>query len=284
MIKGYKIIIFFILISSFFFIFSDSVLAQSWWPLVPCGRTDQTPCTRCDLFRLTDNVIHFILEGLVPPVAAVLFISAGLMIVLAGANPSMYARGIDIFKTTFWGLVIILASWLIVNTFIQSFGPDKAKGTWFRFTCTEEVIAPGPPPSPLCSNPTALAGQYGVPSASINAPELSALISCIGSRLPGENLGSIATYGGSDDNQLCNFTRGNNICGSCVHSVNSCHYGGKTGTQGALSVDFGNQAIRDKIQTAACACGAKQVYIEASHVHVDSRSCDDVNSSAFQCL
>ncbi len=282
----FKIAIFLILLSVFFFVFADTVFAVNYLPLVPCGQSGQAPCTRCDLFRLVDNVIHFILEGLVPPVAAVLFIVAGLMIVLAGANPAMYARGIAIFKNTFWGLVIILASWMITNTFLKSFAPAQADAPWYRLVCKEGVITPGGPavpPSPLCSNPAGLAAQYNVPSSPTDASELSQLISCIRLKLPGENLGSIATYGGSQDNNLCNFTRGEKICGACVHAVNSCHYGGRTGTQGALSVDFGNQAIRDKIKQAACACGARQVLYESTNVHVDSRSCDDINSSAFQC-
>src|SRR3989344_2428413 len=109
--RMYKILIIFVLFS-IFILFSGEALAQSYLPLVPCGRKGQdnpaTPqiegaCTRCDLFRVAANVILFIGEGLAPPVAAVLFIAAGLMIILAGANPSMYARGIAIFKTTFFG-------------------------------------------------------------------------------------------------------------------------------------------------------------------------------------
>lgn len=281
--------------------------APSWWPLVPCGRqvppgftgpiapgSTYAPCTRCDLFRLADNVIHFTLEGLIPPVAAVLFIAAGLMIVLAGANQSMYAKGIAIFKNTFWGLVIIFASWLIVNTFIQSFGPIQAQGgSWFRFTCEGGVIIPSVPPGPrLCSDPAGLAAENNTAYPEQNAPELNQLISCIQRNLPGENLGSISTYDVNDskapNSRLCNFTRGKKICGDCSHEINSCHYGGSSGSQGALAVDFGNEDIGDRmIGAAVLQCGAKNGRCEdskgnfvsclssrATHVHINSRSCD----------
>ncbi|MEK7203502.1 MAG: hypothetical protein AAB627_00260 [Patescibacteria group bacterium] len=287
---------------------TNSALAVSWLPLVPCGISEKNeadfkakgqgqaywdysrPCTKCDTFRLVDNVLHFILEGLVPAVAAVLFIYGGLVILLAGARPSWISHGKTVFWRTFWGLVIIFSSWMITNTFIKSFAPGQATDApWYRFQCQEGVVTPGgpPPPSPLCSNPAGLAAQNNVPYPERNAPELNQLISCIKSKLPSENLGSIFTYDVNDpaapNSRLCNFTRGARTCGACSHVVNSCHYGGRTGTQGALSVDFGNEAIRAKIQVAACSCGAKQVFVESTNVHVDSKSCDDVNSSAFRC-
>ena len=281
MSKNLKILLFSFLIFSFYFLIFASVLAQSYLPLVPCGRTGQAPCTRCDLFRLADNVIHFILEGLVPPVAAVLFITAGLMIVLAGANPAMYARGIAIFKNTFWGLVIIFASWMIVNTFIQSFGPDKAKGNWFRFTCTDTGITGpggvGPPPSALCSNPTALAGQYGVPSSPTNASELNQLISCVNSRL-GSFIDQSQIYTYERQNDLCNYTRGQPVCGTCAHLVNSCHYGGAGGTTGAQAVDFNatgisEQELYQKLQSISGICNFGYILFEGTSTHVSTRSC-----------
>lgn len=146
-----------------FIVSAPQVLAVDYLPLVPCGRSDQdnpnTPviegaCTRCDSFKLAHNVISFILYGLVPPVAAVLFIAGGLMILLAGAYPAWIATGKKIFWNTFIGLLIILASWLIVNTFIQSFGPDQVKGSWFKFTCPP-ITGPG--------------GAGGPPAGQINA-------------------------------------------------------------------------------------------------------------------
>ncbi len=303
----FKIPIFIILFLAFFFLFVGSVFAVDYIPLVPCGLNQKPaggdptidytrPCTTCDTFRLAKNVIDLILLGLVPPVAAVLFIYGGLVILLAGARPSWISHGKTVFWTTFWGLVIILASWLIANTFIKSFAPGQlTDAPWYRLECPLTLGGPPPPPPPppdLCSQPQLLAEQNNTVYPAQNAPELNQLISCISSNLSGQNLGSIYTYDVNDNDApnsyLCNFTRGVETCGGCSHLVNSCHYGGSSGNQGALAVDFGNENIGDMIiGVAVQQCGAKNGRCEdsnsnfvgctnpsATHVHINSKSCD----------
>ena len=221
----FKISILLVVIFTFSFLFFISTaLAVDYLPLVPCGTSATSPCTRCDLFKLSHNVISFILFALVPPIAAVLFIFAGLMILLGGAMPSRIALGITIFKNTFIGLLIILASYMIVNTFIQSFGPDRVKGNWFSFTCNpidSTVTVPGAGgPGGICGRPQELASQNNVPYPSsypnppgVNAPELDQLISCIRTNMPGQNLGEISTFQ-KTGNTVCNFTRGQRTCGA----------------------------------------------------------------------
>ncbi len=275
-----------------FLIFPLVASAVDWLPLVPCGRSDQnnpnTPeiegaCTRCDSFKLVHNVISFILYGVVPPVAAVLFIFAGLMILLGGAMPKRIELGKTIFKNTFIGLLIILASWMIVNTFIQSFGPDRPeqiKDSWFSFTCRGSIIRPGGgrPPIALCSNPAGLAAQYNTAFPyNQNAPELNQLISCVNSRLSQfVDQSQIYTY--ENDNELCNYTRGQEVCGFCAHRVNSCHYGGPNGSNGALAVDFNangisEQELFNRLKAIENVCGFGFILFEDSHTHVSTPSC-----------
>lgn len=280
-----------------FLIFPLVVSAVDWLPLVPCGISEKNeaafkakgqgradwdysrPCTRCDTFRLVENSINFVLLGVVPPVAAVLFIAAGLLILLAGANPGLYAKGIAIFKNTFIGLLIILASWLIVNTFIQSFGPNQVKGSWFSFTCKDSIITPGgPPPIALCSNPAGLARQYNTAFPyNQNAPELTALIFCVNSRLNRFiDQSQLFTY--ERNNKLCNYTRGNKVCGNCEHRVNSCHYGGPNGTNGSLAVDFNavgisEQELFNRLKAIESQCGFGFILFEDDHTHVSTSSC-----------
>jgi len=279
-----------------FLFFPLVVSAVNYLPLVPCGISEKNesafkakgqgdskwdysrPCTKCDTFRLVDNSIKFALFGVVPPLAAVLFVAAGLIILLAGANPGLYARGASLFKNTFYGLVIILASWLIVNTFIQSFGPDKVKGSWFSFICKDGVISPGGPPSPLCSNPAGLAARYNTAFPyNQNAPELNALISCVNSRL-GQFIDQSQLYTYERNNKLCNYTRGQPLCGACEHRVNSCHYGGASGTTGARAVDFNASGISEqdlfqKLKAVENACNFGYILFENSHTHVSTPSC-----------
>jgi len=281
-----------------FLVFPLAVSAVDYLPLVPCGlkkqpsgatllNPDGTPynytqsCTRCHAFKLAENVIDFGLLGIVPPVAAVLFVFAGLMILLGGAMPKRIELGRTIFKNTFIGLLIILASWLIANTFIQSFGPDQAKGSWFKFTCKDNVVAPGGPtlPDPLCSNPSALAARYNTSPTIKNAPELDRLIACVLSLTPiSEKIDQSRLYTYERQNRLCNYTRGNKICGICSHRVNSCHYGGPTGNQGSLAVDFNARGISEqelfnRLKTLKNACNFGFILFKGDHTHVSTRSC-----------
>lgn len=135
-----------------------------WWPIVPCGLNKPTaaeqaagkqllndsyyqPCSRCDLFRLIRNVMDFIVEGLVPPVAVLFYTWAGFLILMAGAKPDWVSRGSKMFWTTTIGILIIMGSWLITNTIIKSIVKSDAQSTsWWTFECTETVPAGGNPP------------------------------------------------------------------------------------------------------------------------------------------
>lgn len=110
---------------------AQPVLAQWTYgqPIVPCGLSQNHPatswddaldCTPCDLFRLIRNIIDFILIGLMPPLATLFFVWAGFLWMLGGANPSWYSQARSIFSTTFWGVVIILLSWVMTNTLLAS--------------------------------------------------------------------------------------------------------------------------------------------------------------------
>ncbi|MEK7645516.1 MAG: putative Ig domain-containing protein [Patescibacteria group bacterium] len=150
------------------------------------------------------------------------------------------------------------------------------------------TIKVNPTTGSLCSQPAQLAASNNEPYPRKNAPELDNLLSCIRSKLPGENLGSQFTYDNSYE--LCNYTRGQRTCtAKCSHAVNSCHYGGKTGSQGSLAVDFGNDAIGDSIIQAAVSCGVPSAKARcenaagarvncvgggATHVHISALSCD----------
>lgn len=359
-----------IVISLSLFLIAGSALAVDWWPIVPCGLNEPAPgqlrlddsyyqsCTNCDLFKLAKNIIDFILMGLMPPVAVLLFVWAGFLILTAGASPGNFNRGTKIFSTTFWGIVIIMLSWMITNTLIKSLvNPDivNPNTPWWEFQCKETVvtgggptptptsvptptqtftptptISPTPIPTPggtitptptktptptpsgtptpshtptptgnICLAPAQLAKDNNEPYPATRAPELNTLLSCIarelGQQLPPEGgvspyYGSMYTYDHSA--LLCNYTRGQRICTppSCSHAVNSCHYGGRTGTQGSLAVDFGNELKGDTIIQAAIDCGvpASKARCEnaagknvgctpgsgANHIHIGTSTCD----------
>lgn len=126
--------------------------AVSWWPLVPCGLNAQPtdsdgveipksvhdytqPCNQCDLFRLLKNVIDFILVGLMPAAATILFVWAGFLVLMGGANQNWVSQGRTIFWNTSMGIAIISGSWLITNSIIRSIADDNVATEWWKFEC-----------------------------------------------------------------------------------------------------------------------------------------------------
>jgi len=130
---------------------------------------------------------------------------------------------------------------------------------------------PTPTPTPVsndCSNPQALAAQYNEAYPYRDSPELDQLIACIGGKLSQQGislqqLGSLFTF--EQSNTLCNYTRGNAVCGSCSYVVNSCHYGGVTGNTGARAVDIGNEVYSRQLIQAANECGARSARCETTN-------------------
>lgn len=84
--------------------------------LVPCSGRD---CDFCDLFGLVHNVFDFITLTLTPAIAVVLFVASGLMLIASGASESLRQRGKDMLRGTIIGVVIVLLSFVIVNTTIN---------------------------------------------------------------------------------------------------------------------------------------------------------------------
>lgn len=267
--------------------------------LVPCGRSQDdrsTPedetrkCGTCDILILGSRVINFILFTVTPAIAVLLFLIAGFMILLGGANPGLVGSGKNIFKTTVYGLLLVFGAWMVTNTILKSIaGNSPFTEDWNKVVCAEpSAVAPPPPPPPVACDGSELAIQYTEPYPRQNHPELLNLMACIRSKMGAANLGEISTY--DKTYELCNYTRGNKIAGctpSCSHAVNSCHYGGATGINGAQAVDYGNEDVGDQIRAAAIDCGAKSTRCEtssgqtvacnsssATHVHVNSASCD----------
>ncbi len=133
--------------------------------------------------------------------------------------------------------------------------------------------------------------QFNTPLVSQEAPELVNLIACVYNRVPAAR-GLPPPYTYDQTYPACNVTRGQPLCSvTCSHTQNSCHYGGATGSQGALALDFRTTgALGDQIIAAANACGAKQpsgarcedassnfaacTSAAATHVHVTAAGCD----------
>ncbi len=141
------------------FFIAAPAYAVDWLPLVPCG-LNQNPegatqdythlCTQCDLFHLLRNLIFAIQFGFVPVGGALLFLWAGFLYMLGGANPGYVGRAKEIFTNTVYAIIVISLAWVITNTILQNLAPDQA-ASWFQFSCTAEIPAPSQTPLPTTS-------------------------------------------------------------------------------------------------------------------------------------
>jgi len=116
------------------------------------------------------------------------------------------------------------------------------------------------------------------------SPALEQLLSCIEGRV-GRSLGRIYTV--DESHPFCNFTRGATTCGPCSHTINSCHYGGSTGTQGAEAADIpGLMDIGADVVNAARLCGAREHWCETNGIRIPDSQCpsgDHVHVSSPNC-
>ena len=105
-------------------------------PLVSqdCGKIVDGKLKECvfkDLMGLLNRVINFVFVSLALPIAAIMFVYAGfLMIVPGGESASKRGKAKGIFFNAVIGLLLAAGSWLIVHTLLSILGYD---GSWIGF-------------------------------------------------------------------------------------------------------------------------------------------------------
>ena len=98
--------------------------------LVPCDNSIAQPCNFNALMVLINNIINFILYGMVIPIAAILFAYAGFELVTSGGSTEKRGIAKKVFTNVVIGLVIAMSCWLIVKLVLGILGYT---GTWVPF-------------------------------------------------------------------------------------------------------------------------------------------------------
>lgn len=125
--------------------FSSIVPVQAG--VVPCGLEtddlnqdgDQTvPCQLCHIFQLFDNIVDFILFEVVPVLAVLMIVIAGVILMTASENPANVNKAKDVLKTVLIGLVLIYGAWALINLFFLAIGLAdwKINEGWFNYPCS----------------------------------------------------------------------------------------------------------------------------------------------------
>ena len=121
-------------------------------PLVICGREGQDPCTLCDIFKMVQKMIDFII-GIIGIFAPIFIAVGGFMILLGGATPEQVNTGKKIIKSAIIGLIIALVAWtgvnMIFNTFVST-DTTKFPGPWNEIKCEGGGINEESVSGPFC--------------------------------------------------------------------------------------------------------------------------------------
>ena len=118
----------------FFSLMPGQVQAQ----LVPCGPGTAKPdCELCDFFVLFDNIVKFVLQKLVPPIAALMLVFGGSMFFAAAGDPAKIGKVKGLLTSVAIGLVIIYGAYLIISLFFLVIGVNEWTGlqNWFEYPC-----------------------------------------------------------------------------------------------------------------------------------------------------
>ena len=105
--------------------------------LIQCGGIGQKVCEFCDLFLLITNIFNFFLVTIIPPIATLLLVVGGFIMLTAGGNPQSISKGRTILTAVVIGLIIVYASWIFVNTIFQALGISQwaGLGSWWQIQC-----------------------------------------------------------------------------------------------------------------------------------------------------
>jgi len=95
-----------------------------WGPLVSCGSgPGLEPCTSlCDILHTAIHLIYFGISIAIFLFAPISLAIGGIMILIAGGDTGRLTRGKEILKLTIYGIVIVLASFLVIKLFITAIG------------------------------------------------------------------------------------------------------------------------------------------------------------------
>jgi hypothetical protein len=100
---------------------------------VTCNLSGQY-CNFCDALKVTVNIIDFV-TIMAFPLALAVIVYGGIRMMIAAGDESNYKSGVDAIKSAVIGLVIVMASWLIVTEISHLIGGGSAFDPWSPLTC-----------------------------------------------------------------------------------------------------------------------------------------------------
>jgi hypothetical protein len=235
-----------------------------------------------------NNIIKVLLTIAIVFVAPLSIAYAGFLFVVNPTSAGDISKAKSVITNTVVGIVIALASWLIVDAVMVTLYKPTAQGwsqSWWQLVSSGgaarciPLAASQRPAQPASTTPIvpsegsdgAFTYQAGIRAQAGHAsPALNSLLNCMAGYVPA-NVGEISSI---SDSYIVNGTKTFAQCaaGQCQHGANSCHYGGRTCVGSSYAVDFGDEQNNTTLQDAAKACGAGYIGFEGDHLHVSAQS------------
>jgi len=97
--------------------------------LVPCDGWD---CTSDDLTGMVGSIFDLIALQIVPALAVIGFVVAGIIMITSGGDPAKFNRGKSAMLAIAVGLMIVYLAWAIVELFIEIIGGEDWTMEFFK--------------------------------------------------------------------------------------------------------------------------------------------------------
>ena len=118
--KIFKSII--VLVAGYSLFIGQFVLAGGAGGLVPCGGEATDPCSFSHLLIGIETVINYVIMWIIIPLAAIIFMYAGYLMMTAAGNPAKLAAAKKAFWYVLFGLFIALSAWLVIEGLMKGLG------------------------------------------------------------------------------------------------------------------------------------------------------------------
>lgn len=263
-------------------------------PIIP-NNNNVCPASWGMFITVINNVISLLITIAIVFIAPLMIAWSGFLMVVNQGNSGKITEAKKILTNTVTGIVIALASWMVVDAIMAVlYNPGAAGGTWSTLInsgslgeCLPQAGAnPNDPLNPATTTPGVIAVPPGGGSFTYDpgidvqviheSGPLATLLTCMAGKVP-PGVGRISSISDCVIVGNCSPSKTQKTfaqCASlgqptCSHGVNSCHYGGRGSVTNGQSyaVDFGDQQNMTALTSAATACGGS-INPEGSHLHV----------------
>lgn len=122
-----------------------------WGPLLSCtasspsvsGNSSLPPCQNiCDLLATAQRILYFIITIAIFIIAPIMFVWGGVLFITSMGSAERIASGRKMITAAVIGVVLVMCSFLIVNTFfyLAAKFPGSTAGDikWSEITCTPQ--------------------------------------------------------------------------------------------------------------------------------------------------